>query len=68
MYIQTGSQNWGECQKWQVRQEWRVFGPEERPMWGYRSPYSVTNARNQIGDKTALESRGFRVASPTLQF
>lgn len=47
-----------------VEQNWRGFEPEEWPMAGMQalslihSPYSATNARNQIRNEAALESRG----------
>lgn len=57
-----------------MRQDWRGFEPKKRSMAGMQalspshSPYSVTNARNQIRNKSALESRGSGAAPPTLQF
>ncbi len=52
-----------------MRQDWREFEPEERSKAGMQalspahSPYSTTNARNQIRNKAALESRGSGAAS-----
>ncbi len=56
-----------------IEQSWRGFEPE-RPMEGMQalrpthSPYSATNARNQIRNKSALESRGSGAAPPMFQF
>ena len=52
-----------------MRQNWKGFEPEERSKAGMQalspthSPYSTINARNQIRNKAALESRGSGAAS-----